>query len=490
MVDCFASMQHAVQAQEAQLSRIEGMLPSDRDRRLVSEIVDGLAHAVMSSRRKKIEDHHQETFGWIFSETETPFKRWLADSGGIFWVSGEAGSGKSTLMKFLRAQSATERVLQGWSLGKTLLILEHSFFWVAGSLLQKTMEGWKAEPLWTYDALIDALLKLAEAGPLEMCCFIDGLDECEESMHRQLIRDMKRMADCPNVKICISSRPWFVFEQAFGTSRNKILVQDLTLHDIFCTARDRLAEEAPPDMGFDACQEELFDLVSHGRSLDPESFSHEQHQARTLVHGIVSKAKGVLLWVTVMLNNLCDRLRAGQSASELRHVLEQFPDNLEDYLQNHIYARISPTFRGGPISDTAMALKIATVAHQAETDSEETEQFASSFLFYWLVQISLKESQGLVQDAAFGLNHGYEQYMNQEFHGMIASTRCYLGECCKDLLAVTQLPGKDVADRGGGWTAVDARVEFRHRMFFDFVMTEKMQSTLAAHVPAHFLDGL
>ncbi|TKA50541.1 hypothetical protein B0A55_13313, partial [Friedmanniomyces simplex] len=139
MLDCFASIQHAVEAQEAQLSRIEGMLLTDRDRSLASEIVDGLAYAVMTSRREKIEDHHQETFGWIFSETETPFKRWLADSGGIFWVSSEAGSGKSTLMKFLRTQSATERALQGWGLGKTLLILKH-FFWVAGSPLQKTME--------------------------------------------------------------------------------------------------------------------------------------------------------------------------------------------------------------------------------------------------------------------------------------------------------------------------------------------------------------
>ncbi|TID01796.1 hypothetical protein CH35J_004569 [Colletotrichum higginsianum] len=54
-----------------------------------------------------IKPAHKGTFEWIYSEprlgangaTWTNFHDWLQNDSGIYWISGKAGSGKSTLMK-------------------------------------------------------------------------------------------------------------------------------------------------------------------------------------------------------------------------------------------------------------------------------------------------------------------------------------------------------------------------------------------------------
>lgn len=50
---------------------------------------------------------HKQTFEWMLQDPEddsrppTGFKEWLRSHNGIYWIAGKAGSGKSTLMKFL-----------------------------------------------------------------------------------------------------------------------------------------------------------------------------------------------------------------------------------------------------------------------------------------------------------------------------------------------------------------------------------------------------
>jgi ABC-type thiamine transport system ATPase subunit len=53
----------------------------------------------MDNREERILEAHEKTFRWIFKDS--PFKHWLESKTGsnLFWISGKAGSGKSTLMK-------------------------------------------------------------------------------------------------------------------------------------------------------------------------------------------------------------------------------------------------------------------------------------------------------------------------------------------------------------------------------------------------------
>lgn len=69
----------------------------DRSQRVLA----GLPFKEMKDREEQIAEAYNNTFGWIFDDTTTSFKDWLYSGNGIFWVSGKAGSGKPTLMKFL-----------------------------------------------------------------------------------------------------------------------------------------------------------------------------------------------------------------------------------------------------------------------------------------------------------------------------------------------------------------------------------------------------
>lgn len=72
-----------------------------------SEVWESLAFPVMADREHEIVDAELETFNWVFKEPrseERPwsnFLEWLQTGGGLYWMSGKAGSGRSTLMKHL-----------------------------------------------------------------------------------------------------------------------------------------------------------------------------------------------------------------------------------------------------------------------------------------------------------------------------------------------------------------------------------------------------
>ena len=91
-------------------------------------------------REEQIHRAHAKTFAWIFQDSTTPFKRWLTSNDGIFWVNGKAGSGKSTLMKFLATHGRTKTLLRQWS-GSVNLIVASFYFWTAGHDAQKSQLG-------------------------------------------------------------------------------------------------------------------------------------------------------------------------------------------------------------------------------------------------------------------------------------------------------------------------------------------------------------
>jgi hypothetical protein len=75
-----------------------------------------LKYDEMNSRRSAITISHEKTFGWIFGESiQGPwdnFIHWLkSGEHKIYWISGKAGSGKSTLMKFIIDSEETKKVL-------------------------------------------------------------------------------------------------------------------------------------------------------------------------------------------------------------------------------------------------------------------------------------------------------------------------------------------------------------------------------------------
>jgi len=109
------------------------------------EILNDLQFRVMDLREAEIHENHVRTFDWVYSSSEpdddaSNLRAWLLHGNGIFWVEGKPGSGKSTLMKMIRASGKTRKLLLEWA-GPNQLHTGAYFFWLAGTMLQKSQEG-------------------------------------------------------------------------------------------------------------------------------------------------------------------------------------------------------------------------------------------------------------------------------------------------------------------------------------------------------------
>ncbi|KAM0392173.1 hypothetical protein ACHAPZ_011046 [Fusarium culmorum] len=70
------------------------------------ELILSLRYKEMNMRELAIAEPYEDTFRWILEtdnvhHRDTKFKAWLSSASQLYWITGKAGSGKSTLMKFL-----------------------------------------------------------------------------------------------------------------------------------------------------------------------------------------------------------------------------------------------------------------------------------------------------------------------------------------------------------------------------------------------------
>ncbi|KAM7199168.1 hypothetical protein V8F33_004643 [Rhypophila sp. PSN 637] len=322
-------------------------IPTLVDKLIVRKIQYESDHAFLSSlqfpdmrlRQEAVKDAHSDTFSWIFGDNEdnpaTQLPTWLREGTGVFWIRGKAGSGKSTLMKYLSQNSNTLELLRTWA-GNRDLSIGRYFFWYAGSKLQKSREGLIQTLLFELlracpDAISIVRKSIAQLPPepgrwamselmratksfvacslqKRFCIFIDGLDEHDGDMD-DLIELIEQLASSDNVKICCSSRPWPSFADAFGQKENLMLkLEDLTAGDI---------------MKFVAAS-----FQQHKR------FSKYARDSRfsALMKEIARKAEGVFLWVTLVVKSLRDGLTNADRIVDLERRLKAMPLDLEALL--------------------------------------------------------------------------------------------------------------------------------------------------------------
>ena len=68
------------------------------------------------------------------------FVNWLKSGNEVYWINGKAGSGKSTLMKYVCGHHRQQELLKAWHPTRQLLT-PNFFFWAAGSPLQRSITG-------------------------------------------------------------------------------------------------------------------------------------------------------------------------------------------------------------------------------------------------------------------------------------------------------------------------------------------------------------
>ncbi|KAI1348803.1 hypothetical protein F5Y01DRAFT_206322 [Xylaria sp. FL0043] len=319
------------------------------------------------------------SFEWLFTD-RVAYSEWLADDGyaydPIFWITGKPGSGKSTLMRFALEDPRSESLLPP-SIGHPMAY----FFHLRGkSLVQKSLQGMIQELLyqileqfpgffvslkpvyeravlktgsgvkWGLEDLIEGFRLITDLSDLSIrdrprvFLFIDALDENQDQKDNikllEVLQELveryqarKKRPGAPLLKICLASRPWPFFCSAFGGQSRipTISVNNFTTSDIKRYTQSLL--------------------------LRPLSGIHYSEQYRSsvtdLTEQIASRAKGVFVWVRVVVENLRQQIVDGTPVNRLNYILRSYPTELDE-LYEYTIRRIPKEYR----RETEVALKV------------------------------------------------------------------------------------------------------------------------------------
>jgi hypothetical protein len=371
-----------------------------------NKVLERLAFKSMYSREGSIEKAESSTFGWMVDEVAQPtidqsdlpagpqdnsdervqqrkdyekeklkqealrqstrqeFLTWLNSGRHIFHISGKAGSGKSTLMKFLAKSSRVKRELESWACGHPLIFVRF-FFWNSGDAEQMSLEGLyrsllfetcRQKPdliprlfpeIWQDKSLVAApihfdevkeafnrLIQEASSSESYFCFFIDGLDEIDgdEIDHWRISHDLQSWtAQANNFKLCVSSRPHIPFVQSFANDLNhQISIHELTREDIL-----------------------KFTMAMFEK--DP-NFLRIKDTYRDLAIETVNASDGVFLWARLAVRSLLKSVGYQASEKDLKRKLQLLPKGLDE-LFDQILGSIDPDDQ--PLSDQLFLLTTA-----------------------------------------------------------------------------------------------------------------------------------
>lgn len=154
-----------------------------------------------------------------------------------------------------------------------------------------------------------------------LCLYVDGLDEYDGDSD-DILRLPKIFTDIRHVKICASSRPENAFIQAWEETGDKLYMEHFNDADISAYVRDTL--EGDPNY----------------QDMDDRGIARID-----LVQEIVLHAKGVFLWVHLVLNDLKEGLRNRDTLDQMRRRLHDLPKDLEEYFHHILSARIHKFYR-------------------------------------------------------------------------------------------------------------------------------------------------
>ncbi|KAI5459452.1 hypothetical protein BGZ63DRAFT_391064 [Mariannaea sp. PMI_226] len=328
--------------------------------------LETLAFKSMYDREDEVTEAHTKTLEWIFDNTAVDdqlqkhfrdeFILWLKTNnlGPIYWITGKPGSGKSTLTGFLYQHSTTKKLLQQWA-GDRPFLVAGFFFWTSGTRDQRSQAGLLRSLLhqllsanphlipaafptlwnrlrqmstkervrlsleWSVPDLMDAFHLLLDAAlpTMNICLFIDGLDEFDGD-HTSIIDFFKTLSVGHNshaLKMCLSSRPWTVFSDAFEHDVPNGRLQDLTHDDMYQYAKDELRNNH---------------YIKKAFRKDP-AFEHD------FVENLVQQADGVFLWVRLAVERILHLMEKTHSNEDLNFIVSSFPRELDDFFEKLIF---------------------------------------------------------------------------------------------------------------------------------------------------------
>ncbi|KAJ5724761.1 hypothetical protein N7493_006489 [Penicillium malachiteum] len=333
-----------------------------------SKILDCLHFRQIDHRYDTVVNAHRNTYEWIYHDPDVEnkpwsnFSQWLEQGHGCYWVNGKAGSGKSTLMKFIYSHPTTAKSLSSWA-GRNELVISSFFLSNLGKSLQKSPAGLirsllyealrkhphlipqvvpelcreaagiqpiskRDEPAFriheppdkleepSFTELTKAFHRLIRdcSENLRFCFFIDGVDECEGD-YSALLELIAFASHSPHIKILVSSRPITPCVAAFSEFPS-LRLQDLTHDDIMVFVEDKVKDQLERRVG---------------------------DRADALILEIVDRASGVFLWITLVVRSVILGVQSMDRYEDLQRRVDELPADLMD-LYSHMLQNIGPLY--------------------------------------------------------------------------------------------------------------------------------------------------
>jgi len=274
---------------------------------------------------------------------------------------------------------------------------------------------------------------------------LDGLDEVD-GRYDTVVRMIKNLADHPNIKICLSSRPLLIFEEAFNGASG-LRLQDLTHHSIRAYADAQLS-----------------DLIQERVLRDKQ----DGHRAEAILNNIVERANGVFLWAVIAVRDIRDGLQGIADLDELAQTVDSLPPELESLFMLMLN-RIKPVYQ----RDAARYLQIAL--HASDRASDWCRSLSPTLT---LCSLHLIYIQRDFEDAPFV----YEKVATSEIVLVCETLRTQLLSHTAGLLELTpDAQGHSRFDlRPNNQPLLNMDVNFLHRTVRDFLCcNDKARSFLA-----------
>jgi hypothetical protein len=258
---------------------------------------------------------------------------------------------------------------------------------------------------------------------------VDALDEYEGD-HEEIIDIFQELSQSRMIKICLSSRPWNLFEDAFG----QVPAHGIRLHEL--TKRDI----------------ELFAYESILNNKLRLAQGRDRQYYKDIIEEISKRAQGVFLWVRLVVRSLRDGLRNDDPISLLRKRLEALPTDLEGFFE-HIFRSVDEVYQ----ESMACTFLVAMTAPKP----------LRLILYSFLDE----------EDSQYGFQWPCSIMDRDEIQERVSQTYRRLNGRYKGLLEPSQ--------SGESLQHTDT-VDFLHRTLHDFLSTPRMQKVLFVHVPSDF----
>lgn len=289
------------------------------------DVLEELSFRGMNDRLASVCPAFPRTCRWMLDQPE--YLSWRDAEQrhlhrGVLWIKGNAGTGKSTLMRFLHdtqeqhlgelvvsfffnAQSSDALAKSVEGMYRSLLHQVYSRFpHLMSTLLQRHVPSKQKQESWNTAILAnsfrDAILGIS--GDERVTLFVDALDECTTEDMRRAIERFEEISESATIAglplfICLSSRHY-----------------------------PHITMEYHEALKLDDTPEHMRDIAQYIES----KLTVPKAVKATFVSQISKRCSGVFLWVVLVVTRLREASDTGSTRSELYNVLNSVPDQLKD----------------------------------------------------------------------------------------------------------------------------------------------------------------